>query len=293
MKKKYILLLLLQVFISSFAQTSLKIRDVYDFSVGDTFQYYFEERVPGYNLVNHIERVVINKDSIGDTLVYDFKDTKWNASPYPSYNVYPTGIINFDHGYDHIIGIETYQFKIANKDSIAINLLDFYTPYADLIYYSFDTTYSVFSYDYQTDILVFKRNGMNSVDRKYAVGLGEIEYDLFIESWSIHPSKKMTYYSKKNGQSWGSKRNVGISDPNNISISIYPNPATNKVFVQSEAVLKEATITFYDMLGREIYSHSLDELDGAIDVHSWQEGIYFYNIKNKTGNLATGKIIVE
>jgi hypothetical protein len=74
-----------------------------------------------------------------------------------------------------------------------------------------------------------------------------------------------------------SASNVGINE-NQINgfIIIYPNPANDKLFIQSESQ-NVTYINIVDILGREISPSSVKEKE--IDISNFSKGIYFVNCK--------------
>jgi len=69
------------------------------------------------------------------------------------------------------------------------------------------------------------------------------------------------------------------------SIKVYPNPTTDKFFIQSNADIKDdLTISIYDNTGRILYSSKLDELLAnnmhEIDISALTNGIYILQINN-------------
>jgi hypothetical protein len=72
---------------------------------------------------------------------------------------------------------------------------------------------------------------------------------------------------------------------NNEQLTIYPNPANNKVYVEAKEIIE---VKLFDLLGKEIISAKEKE----IDVSNLNEGVYFIQVKSKE-NIYTQKIIVQ
>ena len=77
-----------------------------------------------------------------------------------------------------------------------------------------------------------------------------------------------------------------------ISISVFPNPATNKISIEGDFLNEEVQLQLTDMLGREIKTGILTKTKTTIDVSEVQEGIYFL-ILQTINATATKKIIVQ
>ncbi|MBK8415559.1 MAG: T9SS type A sorting domain-containing protein [Bacteroidetes bacterium] len=77
---------------------------------------------------------------------------------------------------------------------------------------------------------------------------------------------------------------------NNIQLSIYPNPATDKLTIQSEENL--SSVIIYDLQGKIVYQTSeSDENSLDIDLNNFNSGTYITKITNSTGNSLTEKFI--
>ena len=87
---------------------------------------------------------------------------------------------------------------------------------------------------------------------------------------------------------------VGIKQfTNNKGISVYPNPANNKlqVAVSSEQI---TNVSIYDLLGNEMSAGHVEvvETSAQLDVSSLNNGVYFVEVKTIEG-IYTKKIIVQ
>ncbi|HTB30854.1 MAG TPA: T9SS type A sorting domain-containing protein [Bacteroidia bacterium] len=88
----------------------------------------------------------------------------------------------------------------------------------------------------------------------------------------------------------------GIEDiRNNGDISIYPNPANQKLNLQfNKQIYGLATLSVIDITGREILNSTLSTIHYplSIDVSSLSAGMYFLNVKTKDNNF-TQKFIKD
>ncbi|MBR2051169.1 MAG: T9SS type A sorting domain-containing protein, partial [Bacteroidales bacterium] len=77
---------------------------------------------------------------------------------------------------------------------------------------------------------------------------------------------------------------MGI-DELSSSISIYPNPVDNELFLATEVRVEE--IAIYDVYGRTTTVYGLQTTDfvHSIDVADLDAGVYFVNIKTENGNV--------
>ncbi len=77
---------------------------------------------------------------------------------------------------------------------------------------------------------------------------------------------------------------------NNIQLSIYPNPATDKLTIQSEENL--TSVIIYDLQGKIVYqTGESDENSVDIDLNNFNSGTYITKIVDSAGNSHTEKII--
>jgi hypothetical protein len=65
----------------------------------------------------------------------------------------------------------------------------------------------------------------------------------------------------------------GIEELSNGIFSIYPNPAENVLYVQSEN--GNSTYTIYDVTGKVNYTHNSTTTNSSLDISSLSSGIYF------------------
>jgi hypothetical protein len=83
---------------------------------------------------------------------------------------------------------------------------------------------------------------------------------------------------------------VGINDPTNNSISLYPNPANDVVYIVSTNDIK--TIEVLNYIGQTIYTNNNVNLKKAqLNVISFKSGVYFVKITTTSG-IKTTKITV-
>ncbi len=82
-----------------------------------------------------------------------------------------------------------------------------------------------------------------------------------------------------------------------LPINIHPSPAETNFFVATETALQgDIIIEAYNQIGQKILDQSIpsNELNYLpINVSGWMNGIYFINLRNENGILASEKIIVQ
>ena len=84
-----------------------------------------------------------------------------------------------------------------------------------------------------------------------------------------------------------------LSTKNNVlsqGISIYPNPTTNILNINSEANIPIKNISLINVIGKTVYSNTSAK---AINVSGFSKGLYILKIEAPDGGVATKKVIVN
>lgn len=86
--------------------------------------------------------------------------------------------------------------------------------------------------------------------------------------------------------------NIGINEnKSDISLSVYPNPASNNVYITSDVNIN--AINLFDSFGRKVYSTSVAGTHHVLNINeNWSNGIYFVEVSNENG-LKREKLIVN
>jgi hypothetical protein len=90
-----------------------------------------------------------------------------------------------------------------------------------------------------------------------------------------------------------------VADPDFKGVAIYPNPTSGKVYIDLLDEWKNASVTVYDMVGRPVYTGTLNSANATgvpidFDLGSLGSGIYIIHIKSSTGDRSyQGKILVN
>ena len=79
-------------------------------------------------------------------------------------------------------------------------------------------------------------------------------------------------------------------EPN--SFSIYPNPTSNKLLINSSESLSNPLFELYDVKGSKILSNPF-KLTEPIDVSDLQPSMYIYNVKDGSELKQSGKVLIE
>jgi plastocyanin len=85
---------------------------------------------------------------------------------------------------------------------------------------------------------------------------------------------------------------VGVAEnAAEAAISLYPNPAKGKLFIQSDKH-EISTIEFYNLVGERSYHNVLNSFKTEIDLSGMPKGIYFVKITTQHSNY-TKRIVVQ
>lgn len=87
------------------------------------------------------------------------------------------------------------------------------------------------------------------------------------------------------------KSAVSVSELTEDEVSIYPNPANDKIYVEIPNNNK-SQLSIVDITGQELYSSPINSKKSEIDLRSFAKGIYFVKIKS-SGKEVTKKIVLE
>jgi hypothetical protein len=80
-----------------------------------------------------------------------------------------------------------------------------------------------------------------------------------------------------------------INEEEGNTVSVFPNPATNQLTIESSSYEAES-IKIYNVLGEMILQAAITKLQSTINIESLAKGIYIYEVKNKKG-VMKGKVV--
>jgi hypothetical protein len=83
--------------------------------------------------------------------------------------------------------------------------------------------------------------------------------------------------------------NTGIDISSGKELSVYPNPAREKLFIKGD--LNNSALMFYSADGRLVYSGEAESNEKMIDLTGYTEGLYFLNVETNKG-LITRKVSI-
>jgi len=66
---------------------------------------------------------------------------------------------------------------------------------------------------------------------------------------------------------------------NGIKIKVFPNPATDQLVINTDVALEELVV--YNMLGQEVISKPVNEMENTLDIEKLVPGCYFLTCIHK------------
>ena len=87
---------------------------------------------------------------------------------------------------------------------------------------------------------------------------------------------------------------VGINEYTNATdVNVYPNPATDIFYIQSNTKLDNATIEVYDMLGQKVLVEKLNNNLTRLNVAHLNNAIYQIQVVNNTELIYKSKFVKQ
>jgi len=82
-----------------------------------------------------------------------------------------------------------------------------------------------------------------------------------------------------------SNSSLSVSDLQKLDFELFPNPASENVSIQISNSTENATVTFFNYLGKEVYSQKISNATQKISVSNLSSGVYIVKIMSdgKTG----------
>lgn len=83
-----------------------------------------------------------------------------------------------------------------------------------------------------------------------------------------------------------------VHDNGEVSLSVFPNPATEFINVTLKGNINDATVKIYSALGTEVYAENIENFK-KIDVSDFKNNVYIVNIYSKDELLETARFVVR
>ena len=298
MKRTWLLIFTLAVFSELRAFDTLTIRQIYNFEVGDTFDYSLHTTVSGnnngiptstfLNTFSYIRNIITGKTTSSDSITYVISSRTFN-----------TGAVS-------VWQIDT--ILLTHPDSIPTDTQQIFSPTDSpfpFINIGYQHTCSLFD-SVHSIVPVFRDSAYNEVawgsqapvwgNSILQKGLG-MTYYYSTNNDGVDPIANnyysLIYYSKGNTQVGTPYYNsaLGINDIANISTKIYPNPSAGRLNLSlNNASEFSAQFTITDMEERQLYLSSITQAETTHDISSLTTGLYIWRIVSDNTMIKTGKV---
>jgi hypothetical protein len=293
--KAKLIILFLALSIASYTQEILSVEQVFDFNVGDIFQYKSSlQNQPPNALTNEVIDKYYSEN--GDTLFY-VMHCSYYTSDY-EFNPEPHLVYNF--------GEDTTTEQYTNLDS---PILDYFP------YLRYDTLVAIYVDDFNYDTIVENSELLcdrfsNGFDCSFAAsavepayfyyrfgeGLGIIRETVCNETggpWLCpNIAKNLTFYSKGDeicGTMDSLTFNPQITEK--IDFDIFPDPVADYLFIRFDET-NPALIELFDLNGRKITSEMMESKSFQLDLTWLKSGMYVVRITSEN-KVVTKKIVKE
>ena len=81
---------------------------------------------------------------------------------------------------------------------------------------------------------------------------------------------------------------------NESEVTIFPNPATNELYIKNNNNLALQNISIADLTGKVVFNQDIQNIDSnAVNITSLAKGIYLVTVETQSGLTATSKIIKQ
>lgn len=99
-----------------------------------------------------------------------------------------------------------------------------------------------------------------------------------------------------NGTSVSKLVDTSLSTPslNESQVTIFPNPATNELYIKNNNNLALQNISIADLTGKVVFNQDIQNIDSnAVNITSLAKGMYLVTVETKSGLTSTSKIIKQ
>ncbi len=76
-------------------------------------------------------------------------------------------------------------------------------------------------------------------------------------------------------------------------MAIYPNPATDELFINMKNETKSMIVEIYNTDGKKVFDKKVVSSFTKVDVSELQSGIYFVNILKDDGTKVNKKVFIK
>lgn len=291
------------------------VREVYNFSVGDTFMYgNSTSRIgassPCDSYSEKQTKIVLERaiNANDDTITYKYERLRKRISMYCNVFYYQDTITEVYTNLDSLIVPE------PSFDSCFIDYGNLYCSncYIDTNFVFIDNNFKIrpqtlwtsFSFDFDSlqkiNCSIQYNCGWDFKGKVYADNLGLI-YDYWGQESVGTYYSELVYYHKANGEAWGTPNYfeiiTGVDDKNQelLLATVFPNPIKDSKVnvVAPKSYNSNLKFSLSDLAGKEIDSRIIPTEKTTFQYDNLPTGLYFWNILSDGNVVKSGKIIFQ
>ncbi len=262
--------------------------NVFDFSIGDAFEQTIDDNDCGTKILAYKHFEVLNTVKSGDTLTTCiFK--KNELSFYPFFHVKTDTITEYFER-------KNYMFNLPGQYPFYYNYHLRYNSAENELYQErcegcmFDTSDSIHFMRRP-----FFEDGFFELYKTHTGMYQRHASGWCMSGWNSYLYDTKVSYLKKGNLSWGKSHYLSfISGTENTEssriIKIYPIPVQQMLTIEWNEH-EPASFLLFDLVGREVFSSTLNEGKNEIPFLAIPAGVYFYSVQKEAGVTIQGKII--
>lgn len=209
-----------------------------------------------------------------------------SGQPYVSYQMVfvngDIGVMKFDG--TNWVYVGSMGFSAALADYVSLSFSPLGEPYV---------AFNDEGYSYKATVMKF--NGTNWIN----VGSGGFSAEIakylslaFSPSGYLNVAYSDASYSYKATVMKYDSVYAGISEPQVSTFSVYPNPATDKITLETAGTIEGCKLVLINVAGQELISQQVSERKTVIDITTLPSGVYFVRLTNER-MVKVGKIIKQ
>lgn len=209
-----------------------------------------------------------------------------SGQPYVSYQMVfvngDIGVMKFDG--TNWVYVGSMGFSAALADYVSLSFSPLGEPYV---------AFNDEGYSYKATVMKF--NGTNWIN----VGSGGFSAEIakylslaFSPSGYLNVAYSDASYSYKATVMKYDSVYAGISEPQVSTFSVYPNPATDKITLETTGTIEGCKLVLINVAGQELISQQVSERKTVIDITTLPSGVYFVRLTNER-MVKVGKIIKQ
>jgi|GEM_PF-5913098 len=281
------------------ASDTLTFRQIYQFEVGDTFDYHVLSTVTGNNNGNpttifqsessYLRNVIIDKTTSTDSIAYIVKVFNADSVSWQIDTVLMTSLDSISTDIQSVFYSANHPFPFWNMNRVNhCTLLDSADYIGNLE--NWDSTYNDIAWSTPAPVWG---------DSRFQRGLGMTYYHS-TNNDGVDPIADIYYtlvYYSKGGSNAGNPyyRISGINElTNDLNCKVYPGITSNQFHLSMiNNSRHNIQLTLTDMSGRRIFAKPVTQNENSYDISPLSAGVYIWSIVSENTTLTTGKIIKE